>query len=638
MTNNESVLAGRYEIISPLGGGGFGQTFLAKDNQLPDFPLCVVKQLKPKFASPQDLEIAKRLFDREAKTLHYLGNHDQIPRLFAHLEQNGEFYLVQELVDGHTLDHEIIDEQPWSQDEVLIFLQDILQVLAFVHRSQVIHRDIKPANLMRRNSDRKIILIDFGAVKALGTKTTPQGSDAQTTSQTLVIGSLGYMPCEQIAGHPQFSSDIYAVGMVCIQALTGIKDCLKIPKDRDTNELVWQNLVDSISPKLISLLDKMVRYDYRQRYEDGASALDALSNLLSNSNKTTILRNSDLQHHLEEPDGQVATNSIFYVNRPPVEQDCYEAIEKNGALIRIKAPRQMGKSSLMCKILHYANQKGCQAVSLNFQSADSSVFADLDKFLRWFCANVGRQLKLKTKISDSWDDIFGSKDNCTAYFEDFVLPNIDGALALSLDEVDLIFQYRVIAEDFFGLLRAWHEAAKSDDLWKRLRLIVVHSQEVYIPLNINQSPFNVGLPIELREFSQAQVSDLVDRHRLDWTDAQIEKLMAMLGGHPYLVRVALYYIARNSANLDYMLSTAPTEAGIYSDHLRRHLWNLEQNPKLAKAMKKVVSSSAPVRLPSEETFKLDSMGLTLRQGNDVIPRCNLYQIYFSDRLEVGDHL
>ncbi|MFM7602401.1 MAG: AAA-like domain-containing protein [Pseudanabaena sp.] len=629
----ETILAGRYQIIRSLGSGGFGQTFLAKDNHLHGC-LCVVKQLKPKFDNPKDLEIAKRLFDREAKTLEHLGSHSQIPRLLAHFEQDGEFYLAQEFVEGHTFDNEIIEGKPWTQEEVLEFLHDILDVLKFVHSSQVIHRDIKPANLMRRSSDRKIVLIDFGAVKSFGAGASRRTTNAQTSSQTLVIGSLGYMPSEQLAGNPQFSSDIYAVGMVCLQALTGLQDCFKIPKDRSTSELIWKDLVSSISPYLISFLDKMVRYDYRQRFGDATAALKALAN----SGETTILNLIDRPIVLDDPNGQVATNSIFYIERPPIERDCFEAIEKSGALIRIKAPRQMGKSSLMGKILHHATQHNCQSVTLNFQIADGSVFADLDKFLRWFCANVGRQIKLRSKISDSWDEIFGSKDNCTAYFEDFILPEINGALVLSLDEVDLIFQYRAIAEDFFGLLRAWHEAAKSDDLWKRLRLIVVHSQEVYIPLNINQSPFNVGLPIELSEFSREQIADLVARHRLRWTDVEVSQLMAMVGGHPYLVRVALYHIARHDIELADMLKTAPTEAGFYSDHLRRHLWNLEQNPKLAEAMKKVVSSYEPVRLSSEEAFKLDSMGLTLRKGNDVIPRCNLYQIYFRDRLEVADNL
>lgn len=159
----------------------------------------------------------------------------------------------------------------------------------------------------------------------------------------------------------------------------------------------------------------------------------------------------------------------------------------------------MGKTSLLSRILQQAKELDYLTVPLSFQLADTAVFADLDKFLRWFCASVGRRLRLPNRLNDYWDEIFGSKDNCTAYFEEYLLSEIDRPLTLGLDEVDCVFQHPEIAADFFGLLRAWHEEAKSRDLWKKLRLVVVHSTEVYIPLNINQSPFNVGLPIELPE-------------------------------------------------------------------------------------------------------------------------------------------
>ncbi|MBD2340054.1 AAA-like domain-containing protein [Calothrix sp. FACHB-156] len=337
----------------------------------------------------------------------------------------------------------------------------------------------------------------------------------------------------------------------------------------------------------------------------------------------------------ELPEGQVDLASEFYIERPPIESRCYEAILKPGSLIRIKAPRQMGKTSLMARILHHASQQGCLTVPLSFQLADGKVFADLDKFLLWFCASVGRRLRIPNKLGDYWDDIFGSKDNCTAYFEEYLLAEINQPLVLGLDEVDLVFQHREIAADFFGLLRAWHEDGKNREIWKRLRLIVVHSTEVYIPMNINQSPFNVGLPIELPEFNAQQVRNLAQRHGLNWSSTQVEQLMAMVGGHPYLVRVALYSIARQDTTLDLLLQTAPTEAGAYSDHLRRHLWNLEQRPELAAAIKKVVANTSPVRLDSIECFKLLSMGLLQLQGNDVTPRCNLYRKYFRDRLRVS---
>ncbi|MEO1373704.1 MAG: AAA-like domain-containing protein [Cyanobacteria bacterium J06635_10] len=189
------------------------------------------------------------------------------------------------------------------------------------------------------------------------------------------------------------------------------------------------------------------------------------------------------------------------------------------------------------------------------------------------------------------------------------------------------------ALDFFGLLRAWHELAKTTDIWKHLRLVVVHSTEVYIPMNMNQSPFNVGLPIELSEFSYEQILDLAKRHGLNWNSSQINQLIDMVGGHPYLVRVALYRIASNDITFDDFLNTAHTESSLYCDHLRRHLWNLEQHQDLATAMNKVVSNTKAVKLNSIQCFKLLSMGLVQVQGNDVTPRCNLYRRYFSDRLK-----
>ncbi|MEJ6482863.1 AAA-like domain-containing protein [Nostoc punctiforme UO1] len=337
----------------------------------------------------------------------------------------------------------------------------------------------------------------------------------------------------------------------------------------------------------------------------------------------------------ELPEGQVDLASAFYIERPPIESRCYEAILKPGSLIRIKAPRQMGKTSLMARILHQASQQDYLTVPLSFQLADGKVFAGLDKFLKWFCASVGRRLSIPNKLADYWDDIFGSKDNCTAYFEEYLLAEINKPIVLGLDEVDCVFQHPEIASDFFGLLRAWHEDGKNREIWKKLRIIVVHSTEVYIPMNINQSPFNVGLSIELPEFNAQQVLDLAQRHGLNWSFTQVEKLMAMVGGHPYLVRVGLYQIARQDTTLNMLLKTAPTEAGPYSDHLRRHLWNLEQRPELAVAIKKVVANTSPVRLDSIQCFKLLSMGLLQQQGNDVTPRCDLYRQYFRDRLRVS---
>jgi hypothetical protein len=331
--------------------------------------------------------------------------------------------------------------------------------------------------------------------------------------------------------------------------------------------------------------------------------------------------------------GMVDLVSRFYVTRPPCEQDCYREIEKPGALIRIKAPRQMGKTSLMARILHEAEKKGHKVVPLSLQIADAKTLTDLDRLLKWLCAVVSRRIKVPAaRLGEYWDEIFGSKDNCTSYFEEVVLPEVGGPLVLALDEVDRLFEYPEIAEEVLGLLRVWHEEAKTSEVWRQLRLIVVHSTEVYIPLNINQSPFNVGLPVRLEEFTAEQMLDLAGRHQLPWGMPEVETLRGMIGGHPYLSRVSMYYISRGEMTLDNLLSTAASEEGLFADHLKRHLWTLERHPALAAAMKKAVAAREPLRIRSEEAFKLQSMGLVHLEGNDITPRCGLYRKYFLDRL------
>ncbi|MFB2917083.1 GUN4 domain-containing protein [Aerosakkonema funiforme] len=269
------TLGGRYQIISHLGGGGFGTTFLAVDRHLPGNPQCVVKQLKPRTAdNPSALQVARRLFNREAEVLYQLGNHDRIPRLFAHFEEEQEFYLVQEFVAGYELKQELRVGQQLNEAQVIVLLRDILEILGFVHQQNVIHRDIKPSNLIRRRLDGKLVLIDFGAVKQFGSQViNPEGE----TSLTIAVGSPGYMPNEQMAGKPRFSSDIFAVGIIGIQAATGLNP-RQLPEDPRTCEIVWRNFVQ-VSSEFADVLDKMVRYDFRQRYQSADEALSALNSV-----------------------------------------------------------------------------------------------------------------------------------------------------------------------------------------------------------------------------------------------------------------------------------------------------------------------------------------------------------------------
>lgn len=263
-------LGGRYKITEILGTSVFSDTYLAKDQQLPNRPSCVVKCLKAPTSEHFNWEHARELFNAEAQALYRLSPHSsQIPRLLAHFEENHQFYLVHNYVEGHDLSQELIIGQPLPEERVIEIIYDILSVLAIVHAQGVIHRDIKPHNLIRRAKDGKIALIDFGAVKELSNQAPPEGQ----TTESILIGTPGYMAGEQRAGKPRFSSDIYSVGMLGIQAITGLN-----PKEIGEDiqgELCWRQ-VAKVSPRLATILTQMVRSHWRDRYQSVQEVLTDL--------------------------------------------------------------------------------------------------------------------------------------------------------------------------------------------------------------------------------------------------------------------------------------------------------------------------------------------------------------------------
>lgn len=267
------LLRDRYSIIQALGQGGFGATFLAQDDSLPGSPYCVIKQLRPAASSSHVLQMARDLFKREAKTLGKIGNHPQVPRLLDYFEFNQEFYLVQEYISGSTLQQEVKRSGPFSEAGVKQFLSEVLPMLQYIHSQQVIHRDIKPANLIRRSQDKKLVLIDFGAVKDQ-VNPTRAGASEQTALTAYAIGTPGYAPPEQMAMRPVYASDIYALGVTCIYLLTG-----RSPKDLDydpaTGEMLWREQVH-ISDHFATVLKKMLEVSVRHRYQNAGEVLRAL--------------------------------------------------------------------------------------------------------------------------------------------------------------------------------------------------------------------------------------------------------------------------------------------------------------------------------------------------------------------------
>jgi eukaryotic-like serine/threonine-protein kinase len=268
------LLSSRYRIVRILGSGGFGHTYVTEDTQRPGNPLCVLKHLSFSSHDPAIVRQARRMFLAEAETLETLGRHEQIPQLLAYFEEGEEFYLVQEFIEGHPLNEELTLGFQFSEAQVIELLEEVLGVLKFVHAHGVIHRDLKPENLIRRDRDRKIFLIDFGAVKNIAQSVA---EDAKTTQMSMPVFTSGYGASEQCLGKPRFSSDLYALGVIGIQALTGARPS-QLPQDPNTCELIWRDRVE-VRDELAAVLEKMTKFHFNQRYSSAIEALDALKRL-----------------------------------------------------------------------------------------------------------------------------------------------------------------------------------------------------------------------------------------------------------------------------------------------------------------------------------------------------------------------
>ncbi|HLO83852.1 MAG TPA: serine/threonine-protein kinase [Nostocaceae cyanobacterium] len=272
------VLQGRYQIVQSLGAGVFGQTYVALDIHYPGKPRCVIKQLKVNnYQSTSYFDEMRLRFLSETQTLQYLGTHNQIPELITCFEENERFYLVQEYIPGHALTAELPMSQQWghqwSESEVITLLEDALEIIGFVHSQGFIHCDVKPENLIRRAADGKLVLIDFGSIQPIDFS-----SDTELPISQIPVTSLGYIPPEQFIGQSKPNSDIYALGIIAIQALTGLAP-LQLQIDAVSNEIVWRHDHISVSDYLASILSQMIRYNYQDRFQSAHEVLRVIKQM-----------------------------------------------------------------------------------------------------------------------------------------------------------------------------------------------------------------------------------------------------------------------------------------------------------------------------------------------------------------------
>jgi len=396
---------------------------------------------------------------------------------------------------------------------------------------------------------------------------------------------------------------------------------------RDIGSGMWKEL-SQILQKRVTKKNLSLVLEQFQENQNLVLPANPMIDSVEQSDGSTVSQND-----LSFPSAPVPSNSRLYIKRPPCEKLARSEIARQGCLLRIKAPQKMGKSSLLNQVIAQADSLGYQIAYLDFRDAEEASFHSIDLLLHWFCAAICQQLNLPPNLDYYWDDDYGSKMSCKIFFESYVLKHTDRPLVLTINEVNRIFEHPQTAVDFLPLLRSFHEQSRRSATWQKLRLVLVYSTDIYVPLKINQSPFNVGLSIKLPQFNREQVLNLARRYELPWqSDREVEQLMSLVGGHPYLINIALYYLSHEAIDLEQLLREGHTPSGIYSQHLQGYLILLQQDSQLISAMYQVVNSETAVKLNPLIAYKLESMGLVILNSFIAKPSCQLYRLYFHEVL------
>jgi hypothetical protein len=333
---------------------------------------------------------------------------------------------------------------------------------------------------------------------------------------------------------------------------------------------------------------------------------------------------------LEAPEGTMRPDSPFYIERLPADRIALDAIDRNGETITIKGPRQVGKSSLLGRLMNAAVESQKRVVYLDFQQFDGGARADAEVFFQQFCRWVNDELGLVDRLESYWTPGLGHIQRCRRYFERYILKEIDQQLMLAMDEVDSILDCS-FRTDFFAMLRVWHNNRATQPIWRKCDMALVTSTEPYqLVENLHQSPFNVGEVIELNDFTRDQVATLNELHGMPLNPTDEHRLVNLLGGHPYLIRRALFQLADQRLTVDELFAQAAADNGPFGEHLRRHLLRLRARPELVTGMRQALHSQTC----DEQVFwRLHGAGLVYREDQKVQPRCDLYARYFRERLK-----
>jgi len=338
---------------------------------------------------------------------------------------------------------------------------------------------------------------------------------------------------------------------------------------------------------------------------------------------------------LPVPGGALDVDDPWYLPRPE-DAAALSSASQPGQTLTIKGPRQMGKSSLLMRMVKAGLDHGKRVALLDFQLVDEATKADATLFFGRFASSIAEQLELPDTVRQQWDAGYSNPQNCTRYVERQILQPLNGPCMIAIDETDSIFR-TTFSEDFFAMLRSWHglRAHPVRRGWKNVDIILSTSTEPQLFIERpHESPFNVGVVLALQDFGPAQVAQLNALHPKPLADADVQRLYALIGGHPYLTRKALYMLAGNTptSSVDDLFAHATDDTGPFGDHLRYYLLRLQRKPELIAMLRQVIQRRAADGGDELLVHRLQAAGLVRREGNTVVTRCDLYARYFSERL------
>ncbi len=333
---------------------------------------------------------------------------------------------------------------------------------------------------------------------------------------------------------------------------------------------------------------------------------------------------------LTAPGGAVRFSDKLYVERAE-DADLRAELVQWGATITIRAPRQTGKTSLLMRGLHHAKKSGAEVVFIDGQSLGLDAQSQFDPFLRGLAETLCDELGIDvTKVDQVWNGRLGAQKKLTNLIEDHILPQFDVPIVLALDEADALLTTS-FSQHFFGLLRSWHNRRAMSPEWEKFNIALVISTEPYLLIDdINQSPFNVGLKLDLSDFRPSQFNQLNAQHGSPLDETAVTQAFNLLNGQPYLTRKLLYLTAVKQQHWAQIAAEATLDNGPFGDHLRRLSWSIRTQSTLREALKQIIRTQTCS--DEDALFRLQKAGLVTQSGNVIRCRCGLYAQYFEQKL------